>query len=898
MKPRVLTTSSRPFDERWNQKGLMRVARLACAPQRWKRSVIQFVLLFLALEVGGVFAQQTATTASHLLFVCDFEHDSDGNGIADGWSGVKETCKLTAGPNGRCQRVTVPTEGDWLPALNSEPVPVQPGRRYRVRLRCAAEKVFNFHVKVSWLTPTGETLVQQVGDGKKYADLLTSLPNPFGKKWWWDAAAWHPYPSSERNGSWDWETWEATYEAPAGAASVRVEFLAKCKGGEFFVDEVSIEKVTPEPFGLRSIDLKSTSIPSGGRKDSDTIHLPGPVAVTLRNDADGFWGIGRVVICGVTVRDGRMPIAPVLVEREPLSYQRCVLKKIERDRDGKGAVLRTELIHADGSADQLDWLLRARKLSIDGVEATGVSYGYRFRSSTRKVHELVDRSSWSLGGELQGLEMIQQSAHVDIPPVVELVRSTILQTPLVSRIGVGDFMDFLSGANASLVTFMDKPALSFKRLARHPPGQEVLTEERFVFPLATDVTTTPRIVLLYPRGGANAWTAARDRVSTYLRREANITEVEPLPAINVSQPFDGVRGTYADAIAKSAKTLPLAKRLGFKRLFLAPSWISTATEWGIFDEAQKQKARQAAPCATIQLDIAPAYGGVEGLRFLCDAANKEGMEVIAWTATCHLSNISPLLLDHPEWIIKQRDEQPFTGGYIDITGVSLPAGYGDYALAKLKKLRQATGLHGLWLDSYSLFGTDLINYADPRWSPPFEAVVQFQIKLQKLGYVLLNEGHSPFGLPSGSFGDKHLTRIYAGREWVLYRTAPYWEAWPEAAPPPGTYFRCLANKCTPLIMDNVWLKDNALAKEGAYVNAAYVRLLPVMRRRTVLPEDGGVLWTSNDKKQCALFAFKSGWLNVGLTVASAVDVVTGENAATEDSRIQTQALHAYEITLR
>jgi len=928
------------------------------------RQYIVTLLLILAALFGERLEAQGLLPPSrkaHVVFQANCNNDADGDGTADGLVGSGGGFQLQAAPHGRCQQVKVPEKASpgWFSGLRTQPIPVKTGERYVVRFECKAQGVQTFHVKLRWLDAQGKTVVRSVNKQQIHYDQLCAPVRPWRRDSWWDPDEWRAgLPSGSWDGTWDWAEWTSTYPAPPGAVNARLEFWARQEGGTFWIDGISVVRIVPVQFSLKCIAIheQHTENNDEGRGtdsprrepvrlrfpirkpdkpiDSQSlapqeIVLSNAVRIGLVRAGADFWGLGRVLVGGVVLRRGEFPIAPLFTGGEPIAYRSCRLKAV--DRQGVRWVLRTMLVSDDGSTDSLDWLVEPFCAEVEGKDLVGFRYAYRWRSKVRKVREVLDRSSWCLGSaggdaSVAGLRLLEQWGFTAaMPPVTDFneYKPLCVTLPTKARIGKGDFVDFLTAQDVSLVSWVDDVALSFKRFFRVPPMRELVLEERFVTALRGECTTPWRVVAVYRAGGLDAWTFARDFVAERLCRRIDIMPSEFLPTTQISKNLYLVypREANFDWVRKQ---LPFAAALGFKRVNIGPIWKSTATEQEVLKGKGKKKGiRRGSSCAPLSLEVAARLGGEEGLRRLCDEAHRLGVQVIAWTPTAHLSVLSPLLEEHPEWIVRNRDGSPYDLGYrqdghSSLVGVFHPAGYTQYALARLRQTRQRTGLDGIWFDSYPSFGLRAYNYATPDWAPQFDAVLDFHRAMRKLGYFVLVEGHVPFDIPSDGFGGMvepyPFVRYWQGREWLLYKTAPWWlpldtsvkppsEAlgWRKLKPPPqpGFYFRLLANKCTPMISLEVFQQDAAIREEALYANNAYGRLSPLMKRRRLLQRNGsmvGVLWEDQTRGRGALWAFTDGWLDVGFPVKKASEISTEQSAPVRGSHVLCTQWRAYALS--
>jgi hypothetical protein len=138
-------------------------------------------------------------------------------------------------------------------------------------------------------------------------------------------------------------------------------------------------------------------------------------------------GITRVSCRGKLLRNPQAPPLSPVVETVPARpYSECVYEGWEKaivaqtvsllppgwqsDRlrtiDRKeGLVIHSTLRTADGTQDQLDWLLAPISQSLAGRKYEGLRYGYRFASDQVRVRRIMDRATWEVGGRSLGLQV-------------------------------------------------------------------------------------------------------------------------------------------------------------------------------------------------------------------------------------------------------------------------------------------------------------------------------------------------------------------------------------------------------------------------------------------------------------------------------------------------------------
>lgn len=232
----------------------------------------------------------------------------------------------------------------------------------------------------------------------------------------------------------------------------------------------------------------------------------------------------------------------------------------------------------------------------------------------------------------------------------------------------------------------------------------------------------------------NLWLTAYDHVRQHFRQEFGIERSYPRPTAMLRYHFTYLNELrhYADAF------VPLAKALGFKRIECGVRFVNDL--------------------------FFPLHGGIDALRYLCDKAHAAGIEVIFYCGASWVHDGHPKLgsvyIDD-SWRIKTPDlayglwKNPKDGTEChDLDGlkrrivlVSLRSGWYGCSLKLYHDLKNATGVDGVWLDSWTI-PNKYVNYAEPSPAPAVVEAMRYVADLQKLGYLVLVEGQSPVALES------------------------------------------------------------------------------------------------------------------------------------------------------
>ncbi|MCX6900960.1 MAG: hypothetical protein NT105_19980 [Verrucomicrobia bacterium] len=459
-------------------------------------------------------------------------------------------------------------------------------------------------------------------------------------------------------------------------------------------------------------------------------------------------------------------------------------------------------------------------------------------------------------------------------------------------------VDFAAGSHGVFVARLDSLAQMFSSGAEFTPGKGLTLRYKFTCPSATQWRTPELSMLLC---GArldvaeqkDLWCEIFLQESQRFRVQAGIQREEVLPMANI--PVDGgtpgcaprdqlkVRGTF-DEFAE--ETLSLCAKLNYRRVLIGSPWISYRTE-GMTVKAMSTVTYDSR-CGTIEVEVSPRYGGRPALRRFCDAAHARNIEVFAWYPAFHLANCSRHLSEHPEWIIRKADGSPFTMSYFHITAISPRQEAQQHFLAKLKEVKEACGLDGLWLDSYNDMPFLTLDYSREQGVEHCRAGIEMVKRFQQIGLRVINEGYSPFG----ARGDGETT-FFKGQEDMAVETTlfTYWTNLGKVLENDG-YFRFLANKA-PLTLPAPYLAAEVRPMIARW-NAAFNRVVPFMQHRRLLPNDQGVLW-SDGAEVAILFAYQDGEVEVGKRDL-AHDLVEGQRITVRDGHLAVRRSHIYEIS--
>ncbi|MBC7329117.1 hypothetical protein H5T88_02030 [bacterium] len=687
--------------------------------------------------------------------------------------------------------------------------------------------------------------------------------------------------------------------------------IGKCLLSFEGVQTSSAKRVYPKKI---KIDVESESV---------AISFPQGVAIQLMKEGEHLKGIQKLFIGNYEVEDNDNPALPTLkvfsgsvekikdwrnylLERdkngdwvkrgngkvEEVKIERCFYKGYEINGD---VVIIKSLIESEKINGELYWVFIPSEKKIGRRIYKGLSYKLIFRNlrCQGKPFEVVieEKAKW-----WNGDWFINQSWG-DFKEV-KLSFLSILQLPPMGYFAWQQPFLFYGGANRAIVSFFND--VVYAKVGVNQEMDKLIINSSI--PLKNGETTMKCWLVgegKFPDKWSilNEWSEVFDYLGGRYRSLYGLKRIEPKPALlwqGYDDAFDRYKSEGKLDLEKSwlwrfaDDKLPILGKLGIRILYLAGGIWESDAEYPPNRYLEGSKCFGSG-CAPWHLEISPALGGEEALAHLCNEAHKRGIKVLIWSTPAHLSNSSPLLLEHPEWIAQEADGIPVTW-YNDVFGVSLYGGYFLYAINRYKAIR-SLGIDGYWQDSFLTFGV-LTDFSQPNPYPQLERTIKMQKAMQEMGYSEIHiEGCGPFGLSSGGYGygDNSYFEKIKGKEYGLY----YYVA--DTIFDKEAYFRALASKGVLgiLSLDRLSEEDkNAIAE----INNGFNIVAPYMEKRRLLGMGDdwfGVEWRNKEGKT-VLFSFKRFSYKLGRRT-QVEDVTTKKRMQIKDGQLVTQPWHIYLI---
>ncbi len=433
---------------------------------------------------------------------------------------------------------------------------------------------------------------------------------------------------------------------------------------------------------------------------------------------------------------------------------------------------------SSGSArDALEIILESRELVLNDEAYRGFSLSYKFGSASRSIHCLLESVAIAPGGILDQASLMEQHMTSNLCRLEEEVTrdssysneenygSTCIQAPC--RGGGSQLYDLVQGSGVAAVTFFEAPG-ALKKVVTTQPGEDYVTVADFHFQtLSKEFTTQPRMVLATlaraPDSRArrlNRWTAWYDYTTALWQKALGLRRTETVPVVA----FDGTGGagvdpgcTYPELLTVWAERMGWLRGQGIRGIILhTPEWLSAANQPTLVFGGNN--------CTPFRYQLSDHLGGDEGLRKFCDVAHANGVKVYVWISG-HLSIEAPVWKEQPEWIVRNQGQLIWDGHYHTIHAMSFIHGAREWLAADLRHVREATGVDGVWFDSFTNLALQAINYQSPGREPNALGVMGFLGDLSGMGYEIMIECMSQLGVSSwGNLAPDALQ----GQEELLY----------------------------------------------------------------------------------------------------------------------------------
>lgn len=389
------------------------------------------------------------------------------------------------------------------------------------------------------------------------------------------------------------------------------------------------------------------------------ITLPGAVVVPLSCDGTGRWlGFGQISVGGVALRSGRLPLGVDIRTPDGVQisgYQPIACRAIE----GGGTALEFACeLHPGGAMDWMlhtvrtrvnisDWSrvdelaqdtrliveLRPVQRHIRDVSMHGFSYRYHFTSNHLRIHRILDRGSWEIGGEISGNTVWSRSAFHPADHTFTSDATARLSSewylPGITNPSIFQFLpwqtngqgfSFTRNDAGCLVTWAHGVTHIRSLFERQRGAQEFMHLHEHCGDLSGDFSTVPMEVLFAPgatqrHSMINLYEGVRDLVWNTLHDEAGIRR-ERIQSYAVVEEWG-----LPDFATYRHEAIPTLRALAPKWVMIPNQFQNDMNTWGVSNM-----------CCTVDLKVSDAISA-EHLTGFCADIRAWGGQIEMWGNT-------------------------------------------------------------------------------------------------------------------------------------------------------------------------------------------------------------------------------------------------------------------------
>jgi len=628
-------------------------------------------------------------------------------------------------------------------------------------------------------------------------------------------------------------------------------------------------------------------------------------------DAGEFHGIGMIRYKGVVLRSGLLPwtlYAESEVDGRGLRFETFLLDAITQAGDevtlsltakgrwlprlgaadamGEARIAARRLSRVEAS---IRWRFRAIREKLYETEWDGLSMEIEYTCPEAPIHWIMEAATWEIGGDAAGCTLIQQD--VSAIGLEELVKadsefSTIEKfftdgwggsypMDMMPRAAGASICDFQAKGKTALCLFTERPGLTRARLEKFPDENVIHYQDRYHFPLGATVRTPGRKLLVHQASSAlarhevrNLWLDCFTEVRRRILENYDFELEIPEPSTGGHLWDDDLKKYMACWADPMKRDFPEYARLGYRQLFFHGVWESITSD-----------PNPPAPgniCCPYAFRFAESFGGAAGMKAVGDAARTHGLRLMQWFSF-HLSRYARVWTEHPDWILRQSDGDPWDGSYQGLWSGRMRSAYAEYFKGQVEKVMEETGIDGIFWDSYHNLGVQGVDWGSPDKAPQAEEIYRMQAALQRKGFRQWIETTTIFGVSKiamfGFRNNKFRRRlwddlIHGDHAFALMDTSPsfFLETNADLLTPerlsPERYFWLAAHRVLPGLSSDPWeLRGNRLpggknAEAYARTNHLYNHQLPRMHRLRL--QEGGthVLWLDTEGRPSVLWNFQ------------------------------------------
>ena len=674
------------------------------------------------------------------------------------------------------------------------------------------------------------------------------------------------------------------------------------------------------------------------------IHFNNGLSLRLATARGQFLGIGEVRAGRTRLRNPQLPWTLYVESEHGLRFEDFRLKRVTRGPAGAVTIgftaagrwlPRVQAADAMGDARiatrrlrvpeaTFRWTFRPIAETIADATWQGLAMQVEVDCPGHPIHWLIEDATWEIGGAAAGCTLIQQDVStIDLEQRVtrRAAFSTVEKfftegwggsypMDMLPRAAGAAICDFQVKDNIALCLFAEKPGLTRARLEKTADENVIHYTDRPLFALTEKARAPERKLLVYrhPRPlqrheRRNLWLDCFTDVRRRILKAYGFRHEIPQPYVHAFLWDPDLKRLGARWIEPLRDAMPDYARLGYKQVFTHGVWDSVTSD--------DRPGIEGNICEAYAFRFAEQFGGAAGMKRLADRAHELGLALFQWFGF-HRSAFAPLWKEHPDWVLREANGDPWDGAYRTLWAGRMRSGFGRQLLAEIEHVKRDTGLDGIFWDSYQNLGATCVDWQAADRAPQAEDIWHLQAKLQRTGFVQRCEIFTIFGVSAvqmyGFNGNGIRRRLWTDtlrndEAFALLDCSPAFFAEGGALGPdkitPSDYFWLAAHRAIPGTDAHPWNPETRLpggvnAEEYARVNRLYNAALPYMHRLRVTPGGKYALWLDRKNRPAVIWAFA----DVKVAFRGAAETADGKRVDTAKGTLPARRLEVYLLRVK
>ncbi len=536
----------------------------------------------------------------------------------------------------------------------------------------------------------------------------------------------------------------------------------------------------------------------------------GNIVISWANDGDVITGIAGIDIDGIRLMNPSFPSTFLI--QGPAGWDYRAFRYLGTITWGEETIIRTKAIGTatDSSwyRDQydndilymgsprpvpsldVDFIITPTQAEYAGIIFSGFNISWRLNCDSEAIGRLQWHQHWEINGHVKDNTVYWQSQIAS--PVANFTVDnewdnfcwkTLLRAKnddnismqINSRAAYHQLFDMISSPAGLLLGYFPT-AQSVQTGCRKPVGADNYhIVECLEFPLTASREIPGKTILFAKETGIteaarrNLWFAVNNALENSYRGQTGIVKSRILPTMthwmwgavteNNHLYYDprqtGERvpaERYLEWLGNNE--MPIVRGKGYRRFWTRPYCVSDASELMFYQKSMQGRSVMdgdvtiGSCCCVWEYKPSAMYGGGEMARRFYDLGHENGLDIGIWVGN-HISARAPILREHPDWVLKDRNFSNPAGGYDDLimAVINWNSGAKDWILGDLIVWKQQYGLDFIFFDSLGNLGLKTRNYAAKDLSDNFDGLVRFAAELTRAGIEIICEGRSFVGTP-------------------------------------------------------------------------------------------------------------------------------------------------------